>query len=371
MEFLTFYKIPVGDVSETVVEWLKLHTEKLLNATGAVSDFCLGATQQFLTYPPSVTVFGVLLAFVALTGWYNRLAFIVFFSLLVLADYLFFPVLRPLAPCGIVAGVGFFWFKRRALSLSSLELVIATVIMVLALIDWIWLAKLWPPQLVLVALFAALAWLLQARWSVVFLTVACLLFIINQGYWQDTVATLAVVIWACIFCMGFGIPVGIVGAHHPRFYRVLQPVLDLMQTVPAYVYLIPVVFFFNIGLTPGLIATLVFVLPAPIRLTEVGIRSTPKTLLEAGQAFGAGPWTLLWKVELPHALPQIRISMTQTIMLSLSMVVISATAGGEGLGVNVFRALQSGDTALGAEAGFVIAIVAIMLDRLFRPGKGQ
>jgi glycine betaine/proline transport system permease protein len=166
--------------------------------------------------------------------------------------------------------------------------------------------------------------------------------------------------------MGIGVPVGIAAAHRPRLYAAMRPVLDLMQTLPTFVYLIPAIVFFGIGMVPGLIATTIFVIPAPIRLTHLGITTTPKELKEAGLAFGATPSQLLRKVELPWALPQIMAGLTQTIMLSLSMVVIAALVGADGLGVPVVRALNTVNTALGFEAGLVIVVVAILLDRVFR-----
>ena len=164
-------------------------------------------------------------------------------------------------------------------------------------------------------------------------------------------------------------PIGIAAAHRPRLYAALRPLLDLMQTLPTFVYLIPAIVFFGIGMVPGLIATAIFVLPAPIRLTHLGVSSTPPQLLEAGLAFGASRRQLLWKVELPWAVPQIMAGLTQTIMLSLSMVVIAALVGADGLGVPVVRALNTVNTALGFEAGFVIVVVAILLDRMFRAGR--
>jgi glycine betaine/proline transport system permease protein len=164
------------------------------------------------------------------------------------------------------------------------------------------------------------------------------------------------------------VPIGIASAHRPRLYAALRPVLDLMQTLPTFVYLIPAIVFFGIGMVPGLIATAIFVIPAPIRLTHLGVASTPKELKEAGLAFGATPAQLLRKVELPWAAPQIMAGLTQTIMLSLSMVVIAALVGADGLGVPVVRALNTVNTALGFEAGLVIVVVAIVLDRTFRRG---
>ncbi len=225
-----------------------------------------------------------------------------------------------------------------------------------------------PHPLVIVAVFAAIAWVLQRSWWTVLFVVLGFLFILNQGYWQETTETLTLVLSAVVVCMGVGVPIGIAAAHRPRLYAAMRPILDLMQTLPTFVYLIPAIVFFGIGMVPGLIATAIFVIPAPIRLTHLGIVTTPKELKEAGLAFGATPGQLLRKVELPWALPQIMVGLTQTIMLSLSMVVIAALVGADGLGVPVVRALNTVNTALGFEAGLVIVVVAILLDRTFRRG---
>lgn len=226
-----------------------------------------------------------------------------------------------------------------------------------------------PPPLLVIAAFVALAYGLRRSVSTAAFVAVGFLFIVNQGYWEETTETLTLVLSACLVCMAVGVPVGIAAAHRPRLFTTIRPILDLMQTLPTFVYLIPAIVFFGIGMVPGLIATAIFVVPAPIRLTHLGISSTPKALLEAGQAFGATRRQLLWKVELPYAMPQIMAGLTQTIMLSLSMVVIAALVGADGLGVPVVRALNSVNTALGFEAGFVIVVVAIILDRMFRAGE--
>lgn len=223
-----------------------------------------------------------------------------------------------------------------------------------------------PHPFVIIAIFAAGAYALQRKWQVSLGVVIGFLFIINQGYWEETTESLTLVLSACVACMGIGIPIGIASAHRPRLYKFLRPILDLMQTLPTFVYLIPAIVFFGIGLVPGLIATVIFVLPAPIRLTHLGISSTPVALLEAAEAFGATPRQKLWKVELPYAVPQIRAGLNQTIMLSLSMVVIAALVGADGLGVPVLRALNTVNPALGFESGSIIVVVAIMLDRVLR-----
>jgi glycine betaine/proline transport system permease protein len=226
-----------------------------------------------------------------------------------------------------------------------------------------------PHPLLLIAIFAVIAWFIQRRISVVVLTVLGFLFILNQGYWDRTLETLTLVLSSCVLCMAIGVPLGIAAAHRPTLYAAMRPVLDLMQTLPTFVYLIPAIVFFGIGMVPGLLATAIFVLPAPVRLTHLGVSSTPSSLIEAGEAFGASRSQLLWKIELPYAMPQILAGLTQTIMLSLSMVVIAALVGADGLGVPVVRALNSVNTALGFEAGLVIVVVAIVLDRIFRAGR--
>lgn len=221
-----------------------------------------------------------------------------------------------------------------------------------------------PPALLVIAAFVAITWALQRNFKVCLLVALGFLFIVNQGYWEETTESLTLVLSACVVCMALGVPIGIFAAHRPRLYAFMRPVLDLMQTLPTFVYLIPAIVFFGIGMVPGLIATVIFVLPAPIRLTYLGVSATPKPLLEAAQAFGATPSQTLWKVELPYAFPQIMAGLNQTIMLSLSMVVIAALVGADGLGVPVVRALNQVNTALGFESGFVIVVVAILLDRM-------
>jgi glycine betaine/proline transport system permease protein len=223
-----------------------------------------------------------------------------------------------------------------------------------------------PHPLILIAVFAAITWVLQRRLVPVLIVTLCALFALNQGYWLLTMQTLTLVLGACVVCMGIGVPLGIFSAHHPRFYRWLTPVLDLMQTLPTFVYLIPVLVLFGLGMVPGLVATVIFAMPAAIRLTELGIRSTPTALSEAATAFGATTAQRILKVELPWAFPQIMAGLNQTIMLSLSMVVIAGLVGAPGLGVPVVRALNQVNASLGFESGAVIVAVAIMLDRMLR-----
>jgi len=267
-------------------------------------------------------------------------------------------------PVGDTAEAAFDWLEPRSRAFfdgmaDTME----------SLIDGIlWLLQT-PHPLIVIAGFVALTWVMQRSWKPCLMVAIGFLFILNQDYWEETTESLTLVLSACVVCMGIGVPIGIAAAHRPRLYAWMRPVLDLMQTLPTFVYLIPAIVFFGIGMVPGLIATVIFVLPAPIRLTHLGISSTPLPLLEAADAFGATKRQKLLKVELPSALPQIMAGLNQTIMLSLSMVVIAALVGADGLGVPVVRALGTVDTAKGFESGLVIVVVAIMLDRMLRVGS--
>jgi glycine betaine/proline transport system substrate-binding protein len=223
------------------------------------------------------------------------------------------------------------------------------------------------PAPLLILGIAALSWLLRRSLGLAAFVTLALLFIMNQGYWLPTLETLSLVIVAALVSTAIGVPLGIASAHRPRFYAALRPVLDLMQTLPTFVYLIPTLVLFGLGVVPGLISTVIFALPAPIRMTQLGISSVPESLLEAGQAFGATRLQMLWKIELPCAAPTIAAGVTQCIMLSLSMVVIAALVGAGGLGVPVVRALNTVQVGMGFEAGFVIVLLAIILDRISRP----
>ena len=227
-----------------------------------------------------------------------------------------------------------------------------------------------PHPLLGTVIVAVIAYAVRRSLPLVAFVIVGLLLILNQGYWEETTETLALVLAASLVCMGVGVPLGIAAARRPWLMSAMRPVLDLMQTIPTFVYLIPALILFGLGMVPGLIATVIFAIPAPIRLTHLGISSTPKALIEAGQAFGATRWQLLWKIELPYALPQIMAGLTQTIMLSLSMVVIAALVGADGLGVPTLRALNQVNIARGFEVGLAIVLIAIILDRLFRGEQG-
>ncbi len=222
----------------------------------------------------------------------------------------------------------------------------------------------WMPPAIPIILTAAIAWWLHRSVSLVVFIIASLLLILNLGYWQEMLETFVMVFSATTISVLIGVPLGIMAAHRPWVYTLMRPILDLMQTVPTFVYLIPTLVLFGLGVVPGLISTIIFAIAAPIRLTYLGVTRVPEELIEAGKAFGANRTKLLYKVELPAALPSIMAGITQCIMLSLSMVVIAALVGADGLGKPVVRALNTVNISQGFEAGLAIVLVAIILDRL-------
>ena len=222
----------------------------------------------------------------------------------------------------------------------------------------------WFPPMVLLALLVVGTYFLHRSIVLALGAFLGLLLIMNLGYWEATLETLALVLCATLVSVAIGVPTGIAAAHRPWLYTAIRPLLDLMQTIPTFVYLIPTLVLFGLGMVPGLISTVIFAIAAPIRLTHLGISSVPKQLLEAGEAFGSTKRQLLWKVELPYALPTIMAGITQCIMLSLSMVVIAALVGADGLGKPVVRALNTVNVSMGFEAGLAIVVLAILLDRV-------
>ncbi len=222
------------------------------------------------------------------------------------------------------------------------------------------------PVVVVIAVFAGLAYWLHRSWKLALFVVLAFLLITNLGYWQATLETISLVGFSTLTSVAFGVPIGIACAHRPWLYSAVRPLLDLMQTLPTFVYLIPTLVLFHLGSAPGLISTVIFAIAAPIRLTYLGVVSVPLQLREAGEAFGATKRQLLWKVELPYAAPTIMAGVTQCIMLSLSMVVIAALVGAAGLGTPVVRALGTVNIPMGIEAGLAIVLLAIVLDRVCR-----
>ncbi len=227
-----------------------------------------------------------------------------------------------------------------------------------------------PPVLLALMLTGLIYWIQKSRYLAVGALLG-LLFVMNQGLWKESVQTLVLVIGATAFSMSLGVPLGILAAHRPRVWRITQPVLDLMQTMPTFVYLIPVLILFRLGAASALIVTFIFAMPAPVRMTYLGLTSVPRPMIEAGESFGATRRQLLWKVELPAALPSIMAGLTQCIMLSLSMVVIATLIGAPSLGNPVNKALANRNIPLGIEAGLALVILAILLDRTLAMKTGE
>lgn len=191
-----------------------------------------------------------------------------------------------------------------------------------------------------------------------------LVLIYAMGYWQEAMHTTTLVLVATFIALILGIPFGILAAKSRSADVIIRPILDFMQTMPAFVYLIPAIFFFSVGNTPGIVATVIFSLPPAVRLTSLGIRNVPNDVVEAGRAFGATEKQILYKIELPLAMPTILTGVNQVILLALSMVVIASMVGARGLGSVVYQGIQQNDIAKGFESGLGIVILAIILDRI-------
>ncbi len=219
-----------------------------------------------------------------------------------------------------------------------------------------------PAWLMTLALAALASWRVSWRFGV--FTVGSLGVVVGMNLWTQTISTLALVLSATLVSLLIGLPLGIWAAKSDTVNRVVRPVLDFMQTMPAFVYLIPAAMFFGLGKVPGTIATIIFSMPPAVRLTNLGIRQVPKERVEAGLAFGCTPRQLLFKVQIPSAMPSIMAGVNQNIMLGLSMVVIASMIGAGGLGNEVLRGIQRLDIGLGFEGGIGVVLLAIILDRI-------
>lgn len=225
------------------------------------------------------------------------------------------------------------------------------------------------PMLVVMAVFALLAFKYAGRAMAIF-TVVGFVFIDLIELWPETMTTLSMIITAVLFCIIIGVPLGILAARNNMAWKIMQPTLDVMQTIPSFVYLVPIVMLFGVGMAPGIIATIIFALPPIVRLTNLGIRNVRADLIEAAEAFGSTPMQMLGEVQLPLALRTIMAGLNQTLMLALSMVVITALIGAGGLGLVVNTGLARLDVGGATAGGVGIVILAIVLDRITQ-GLGQ
>ena len=219
------------------------------------------------------------------------------------------------------------------------------------------------PFIVVLALAALAAWRTGGRGLALF-TAGSILLLDWLGLWSETMVTLAMVVTAVVFCVLIGIPLGILAARSDRWAAVLRPILDIMQTIPSFVYLVPIVMLFGVGIVPAVIATIIFALPPLVRLTNLGIRQVQTELIEAGEAFGSTRRQVLWEIQLPLALRTIMTGVNQTLMLALSMVVIGALIGAGGLGLTVYTGLGRLDVGYASIGGLGIVLMAIVLDRI-------
>ena len=219
------------------------------------------------------------------------------------------------------------------------------------------------PFYMMILLLAVLAWRLAGKGTAIF-TVAGLLVVISINLWTETMETLALVVTSTLIALIIGIPLGIWMSRSETVNHIVRPILDFMQTMPAFVYLIPAVYFFDLGVVPGAVATVIFAMPPAVRLTNLGIRQVPGDVIEAAQSFGCTGRQMLFKVQVPLAMPTILAGLNQTIMLSLSMVVISSMIGAEGLGITVLQGITQLKVGLGFEGGLAVVILAMVLDRI-------
>jgi glycine betaine/proline transport system permease protein len=219
------------------------------------------------------------------------------------------------------------------------------------------------PLWLVVAGAALVAWR-RVSWRFAVVAAGALLLIAALGYWTHAMATLGLTLAATVISLALGVPLGILAARSPRVHAALRPLLDFMQTMPAFVYLIPAVMLFGLGRVPGVLATVIFAMPPAVRLTTMGIRQVDREQLEAGEAFGATQWQLLVKVQLPLALPALMSGVNQTIMMALSMVIVTSMVGAGGLGGEVLSSIQQLDVGLGFESGLCVVLLAIVLDRI-------
>ncbi|MEL6787704.1 MAG: proline/glycine betaine ABC transporter permease [Cyanobacteria bacterium J06607_15] len=219
------------------------------------------------------------------------------------------------------------------------------------------------PPLVFIIIIALLAWKLTGK-KIAIYSIICLTLIGFVGVWEQAIVSFSLVITAVGFCLVLGIPVGIICARSDRTERTIRPLLDIMQTLPSFVYLVPVVMLFGIGEVPGTIATIIFAIPPLIRLTNLGIRQVSRETIEAAIAFGSTPWQLLWEVQIPLAMPSILAGVNQAILMALSMSVITSMIAVPGLGQMVLQGVGRLDVGLAAVGGLGIVLLAIMLDRL-------
>ena len=266
---------------------------------------------------------------------------------------------------GQAIDLGVEWLLANAQGLF--DVVKVTVLGLVSITQWL---LEWPPAWLFALITAVLGfWRVNGGFALFVLLGFNL--VLSMELWSEMIATLSLVLTASGLALLIGLPLGILSARSRMTWRLVRPCLDLMQTMPAFVYLIPAVMLFSTGAVPSILATLIFAMPPVVRLTHLGITEVPDDLIEAGRSFGCSDRQLLWKVQMPSAVPTVMTGVNQTIMLALSMVVIASMIGGGGLGDVVLRGIQQLDVGMGFEGGIAVVILAVILDRLSQSLAGR
>lgn len=261
-------------------------------------------------------------------------------------------------PIGDIVEKAIYWMTDNWVGFfSGIKMILLWII---SSFNWLFASV---PFYVIIILLALLAWKLAGRGTAIFTAIG-LLVIVSIDLWTETMQTLSLVVTATLIALIIGIPLGIWMARNDTVNRIVRPILDFMQTMPAFVYLIPAVYFFDLGVVPGAVATVIFAMPPVARLTNLGIRQVPGDVIEAALSFGCTKNQMLFKVQIPLAMSTILAGLNQTIMLSLSMVVISSMIGADGLGIPVLQGITQLKVGLGFEGGLSVVILAMVLDRI-------
>nr|WP_221443206.1 ABC transporter permease subunit [Nocardiopsis algeriensis] len=384
--------MPVGEGFEALNAWLKDNFAWFFDAVGDFVRWAVAALSGFFTEPAAGQLAVIAAALIAVPLLRTRrlpvLVTVGAAVLLYLAHALFAlgnTIINSLPPQLFLWAMNLFdqqyvdaWFCISLLFLAAVTVIglldaparvrtaaVAGGWLIAVVLGWLLLpALVTQPRALLMILLMSLLALAVAGWRLGLFGLLALSLVASVGQWSNAMDTLGLVLVASAIAVVIAIPIGILAAYSDLVSKIVKPVLDLMQTLPAFVYLIPAIFFFSIGAVPGVVATIVFAMPPGVRLTELGIRQIDRELVEAGEAFGASSRRILTGIQLPLALPTIMAGVNQVIMLGLSMVVIAGMVGAGGLGSDVYQGITRNDGALGFEAGIAVVILAIFLDRL-------
>ncbi|MEY9214694.1 ABC transporter permease subunit [Thermobifida halotolerans] len=388
-------RLPIGEGFEALNEWLKTNFGAVFEGIGAVIDWSVTTLREFLVEPQAAQLTAIAVAVLAVVLVRVHLIPVLVIAATTVALYigqaafelgntiinhsppqLFLWAMALFGQDGVEANLVIGIVALAAL--VGVAAVNRTRLATVGVVAGGWLATIlcgWllfgalpevigqPTATLMMLLLSALAWAV-AGWKLGVFSLVALTVVISIEQWDNAMSTLSLVLVASLIAVVVAIPIGVLAAYSTVVSRIVKPVLDLMQTMPAFVYLIPAIFFFSLGAVPGVVATVIFAMPPGVRLTELGIRQIDRELVEAGEAFGAPTGKILTGIQLPLALSTIMAGVNQVIMLGLSMVVIAGMVGAGGLGNQVYQGISRNDGALGFEGGIAVVILAIFLDRL-------